>query len=61
MDYTVLNVPLGPNCVKLSFLCMCVCMGLADNCDLAITEFVFIYKRGKEGKRRKKRSRTTLV
>ena len=33
---------LGPLC-NLSFLCMCVCVYLADNCDLAVTEFDAIY------------------
>ena len=28
--------------MQLSFLCMCVCVYLADNCDLAVTEFAAI-------------------
>ena len=46
--WTVLwNIPLysigAPGSImQLSFLCMCVCVYLADNCDLAVTEFAAI-------------------
>ena len=34
---------LGP-LYNLSFLCMCVCVYLADNCDLTVTEFAAVYR-----------------